>query len=75
MRGYVDASHPNVVRLFRLHEHTKRLAQSALFIGGHFEAKEIETIFIDFIKTNKPTINFYLRPLVYNSSLTLTPKN
>jgi branched-chain amino acid aminotransferase len=66
------------ILLFRLPNHTKRLSQSAKFLGFSITAKEIETKILEFcrlnLKKNPSLTNFYLRPLIYVADLGLSPR-
>ena len=66
------------ILLFRLENHTKRLAQSAKFLGFSITQKEIETKIVEFCELNfakNPNLsNFYIRPLVYVADLGLSPR-
>jgi branched-chain amino acid aminotransferase len=66
LRGVIKENAAEVI-LFRLDLHTQRLSQSASFFGLDWKGQEIENKLIDFIKKNKPTKDFYLRPLIYAS--------
>ncbi len=73
MRGIV-LPEKNEILLFRLDKHAKRLSNSARYINYNISADYIASVIIEFVKQNKPNKSFYIRPLVYNSSLGITPK-
>lgn len=74
MRGWVDEETPSEVVLFRIRDHAKRLANSAKYLQAEYTAEQIEKLLVEFIKHNKPTKPFYIRPLVYTSDLGVSPR-
>jgi branched-chain amino acid aminotransferase len=74
LRGKINQDNPNEAILFRLDEHTKRLAQSAMFLGYSISDQFIKNTIISFVKQNTPTSDFYIRPLVYTSGLGIAPR-
>ncbi len=74
MRGIPDPQNPSQILLFRLDRHCQRLSQSAKFLNYELTAEKIEQIIIDFVKKNKPSTSFYIRPLVYSSGLGIAPR-
>jgi branched-chain amino acid aminotransferase len=74
MRGTINPNNPNQVLLFRLKDHAKRLSDSAKFFNYDISPEYIATKIIEFIKANKPTTSFYIRPLVYISGLGISPR-
>ncbi len=74
LRGIPDPENPNQVLLFRLDRHAQRLSQSAKFLHYDVPASQIQEVLIEFIKKNKPTKPFYLRPFVYTSDLGISPR-
>jgi branched-chain amino acid aminotransferase len=62
------------ISLFRLNNHSKRLSQSAKFLGFNLDPKFIQDKIIEFIINNKPTSNIYIRPLIYTSDLGIAPR-
>lgn len=74
LRGIPDPENPNQVLLFRLDRHAQRLSQSAKFLHYDVPANKIQEVLIEFIKKNKPTKPFYLRPFVYTSDLGIAPR-
>ncbi|MEA5534318.1 branched-chain amino acid transaminase [Crocosphaera sp. XPORK-15E] len=74
MRGIPDPGNPNQVLLFRLERHCQRLSQSAKFLNYDLPADKLQQIIIDFVKKNKPSKSFYMRPLVYTSGLGVAPR-
>lgn len=74
LRGIPDPENPNQVLLFRLDRHAQRLSQSAKFLHYDVPASKIQEVLIEFIKKNKPTKPFYLRPFVYTSDLGIAPR-
>lgn len=74
MRGIPDPENPSQILLFRLDRHCQRLSQSAKFLNYELSAQKIEQIIIDFVRKNKPSSSFYIRPLVYTSGLGIAPR-
>jgi branched-chain amino acid aminotransferase len=74
LRGIPDPQNPQQILLFRLDRHCKRLSQSAKFFGHDLPADKIERIIVDFVKKNRPSASFYIRPLVYSSGLGIAPR-
>jgi branched-chain amino acid aminotransferase len=74
LRGIPDPQNPQQILLFRLDRHCQRLSQSAKFLNYDLPADKIEQIIIDFVKKNKPSRSFYIRPLVYSSGLGIAPR-
>lgn len=74
LRGLPDPENPAQILLFRLERHCKRLSDSARFLQFDLEASDIKSVIIDFVKQNRPTEPFYIRPLVYTSDLGIAPR-
>jgi branched-chain amino acid aminotransferase len=74
LRGIPDSQNPERILLFRLDRHCKRLSQSAKFLNYNLPADKIENIIVDFVKKNRPSQSFYIRPLVYSSGLGIAPR-
>lgn len=74
LRGLPDPENPAQILLFRLERHCKRLSDSARFLQFDLEASQIKSIIIDFVKQNRPSEPFYIRPLVYTSDLGIAPR-
>jgi branched-chain amino acid aminotransferase len=74
MRGWVDEKSPHQTILFRLDEHTKRLSRSSIYLQADYSAHFFNKNITDFVKKNKPTKPFYIRPLVYISDLGISPR-
>lgn len=74
LRGIPDPQNPNQVLLFRLDRHCQRLSNSARFLHFDLPADKIQSIIVEFVKKNKPTTSFYIRPLVYTSDLGIAPR-
>lgn len=74
LRGIPDPKTPNQVLLFRLDLHCRRLSDSAKFLNHELPADKIQSLIIDFVKKNRPTTSFYIRPLVYTSDLGISPR-
>jgi branched-chain amino acid aminotransferase len=74
LRGLPDPANPDHILLFRLERHCKRLSDSARFLQFELPASHIKSVIIDFVKKNRPTEPFYIRPLVYTSDLGIAPR-
>ncbi len=74
MRGWVNESQPDRAILFRLDRHTQRLSNSARFMHYDLPAAKIQEILVEFVRQNRPTKPFYLRPFVYSSGLGIAPR-
>lgn len=74
MRGIPDPNHPGHILLFRLDRHTQRLSASAHLLHYDLPADTIESIIIEFVRKNRPTTSFYIRPFVYTSDLGISPR-
>ena len=74
MRGIPDPQNPNQILLFRLDRHCQRLSNSAKFLKYDLSAEKIEEVIINFVKKNKPSESFYIRPFVYTSDLGIAPR-
>jgi branched-chain amino acid aminotransferase len=74
LRGIPDPQNPDQILLFRLDRHCKRLSDSAKLLQYDLPADKIQAIITDFIKKNKPTQSFYIRPFVYTSGLGISPR-
>ncbi len=74
LRGIPDPQDPQQILLFRLERHCQRLSDSAKFLCYDFPADKIQNILVEFVKKNKPTTSFYIRPFVYTSDLGIAPR-
>lgn len=74
LRGIPNPENPEQILLFRLDRHCQRLSNSAKFLLYDLPADKIHNIITDFVKKNKPTQSFYIRPLVYTSDLGISPR-
>lgn len=74
MRGIPNPQNAKEILLFRLDRHCQRLSQSAKFLNYELPADKIQQIIIDFVKRNKPSESFYIRPLIYTSGLGIAPR-
>ena len=73
MRGLPDPDSDRIL-LFRLDRHCARLSDSAKLLNYDLPADKIQQIIIDFVKKNKPSKPFYIRPFVYTSDLGIAPR-
>jgi branched-chain amino acid aminotransferase len=74
LRGIPDPENPDRILLFRLDRHCQRLSQSASFLHCDFPADKIQQVIVDFVKKNRPSKSFYIRPFIYTSSLGIAPR-
>lgn len=74
LRGILDPQAPQQVLLFRLDRHCQRLSDSAKFLHYNLPAEKIKETIVEFVKINKPTTSFYIRPFVYTSDLGIAPR-
>lgn len=74
MRGIPNPDNSGQILLFRLDRHCQRLSQSAKFLNYDLSADKLREIIVDFVKKNKPSTSFYIRPLVYSSGLGIAPR-
>ncbi|NEO00215.1 MAG: branched-chain amino acid transaminase [Moorea sp. SIO3I7] len=74
LRCIPDPKNPQQCLLFRLDRHCQRLSNSARLLHYNLPPDKIETIIVEFIKQNKPTKSFYIRPFVYTSDLGISPR-
>ena len=74
MRGLPDPENPDRILLFRLDRHCSRLSDSAKLLNYDLPADKISQVIIDFVRKNKPSKPFYIRPFVYTSDLGIAPR-
>lgn len=74
LRGIPNPEDPNQILLFRLEQHCQRLSNSARFLHYDLPADKIQAIIVEFVKQNKPSTSFYIRPFVYTSGLGIAPR-
>lgn len=74
LRGMPDPANPNQILLFRLNRHAARLSNSARLLNFDLPADKIQATITEFVKKNKPTTSFYIRPFVYTSGLGIAPR-
>lgn len=74
LRGIPDPANPDRILLFRLDRHSQRLSQSASFLHCDFPPSKIQQVIVDFVKKNRPSKSFYIRPFIYTSSLGIAPR-
>ncbi|ERN42378.1 branched-chain amino acid aminotransferase, group I [Rubidibacter lacunae KORDI 51-2] len=74
LRGIIDPQNSQQVLLFRLDRHAARLSQSARFLHYDLPAEKIQASIVEFVRHNRPTKSFYIRPLVYTSDLGIAPR-
>jgi len=75
IRGYLDQD-GETINIFRLREHAARLLRSAKLLRmelPHDIDSVVETV-LELTRRNAPTSDVYYRPLVYKSSVQLTPR-
>lgn len=74
LRGIPNPGNPKEILLFRLENHCQRLSHSARFLHYDLPAAEIKSVIIQLVQKNRPTVPFYIRPLVYTSGLGIAPR-
>jgi branched-chain amino acid aminotransferase len=74
MRGIPNPADPGEVLLFRADRHARRLSQSARLLLHELPEETIHAALGSFLKANKPTSPFYMRPFVYTSDLGIAPR-
>lgn len=74
MRGIPNPDNAEQILLFRLDRHCSRLSDSAKLLNYDLPGAKIQQIIVDFVKKNKPTKPFYIRPFVYTSDLGIAPR-
>ena len=74
LRAIPDPSGQPRMLFFRLDRHIRRLSQSAGFLLGNIPEERIMAGIQAMVKSNKPRVPIYLRPLVYASCLGLMPR-
>jgi len=74
LRVIPDPLAPNTMLFFRLDRHTERLSQSAKLLNYDLGSEQIKEVLIEIVKRNKLSKSLYLRPLVYCSSLGISPR-
>lgn len=74
LRGTPNPQNPNEILLFRLERHCQRFSHSARFLHYNLPAAQIKATIVEFVQRNRPTVPFYIRPLVYTSGLGIAPR-
>jgi branched-chain amino acid aminotransferase len=74
MRGIPNPTDPDEVLLFRADRHARRLSQSARLLLHELPEETIHSAIRAFLKANRPTCPFYMRPFVYTSDLGIAPR-
>ena len=74
IRGLPALHAEDQVLMFRLEAHCQRLSRSAKYLGYSITPDTLQSILIDFVRLNRPRFPFYLRPLIYTSSLGIAPQ-
>lgn len=74
LRGIPDPEDSKKILLFRLDRHCQRLSDSAKLLQYDLPAKKIEEVIVDFVRKNRPTASFYIRPFIYTSGLGIAPR-
>lgn len=74
IRGFPAAQDVNQILLFRLSDHCRRLSQSAKYLNTKINPLDLEAKLIEFVRRNQPQTAFYIRPLIYTSSLGISPR-
>ena len=74
MRGIPNPSDPAEILLFRADRHARRLSQSARLLLHELPESTIHKAIAAFLRANRPTCPFYMRPFVYTSDLGIAPR-
>lgn len=74
LRGFPNPQNSQEILLFRLDRHSKRLSNSAKLLNYDLPADKIQSTIVEFVKKNKPSNPFYIRPFVYTSDLGIAPR-
>jgi branched-chain amino acid aminotransferase len=74
MRGIPNPADPDEVLLFRADRHARRLSQSARLLLHELPEETIHAAIGSFLRANRPTCPFYMRPFVYTSDLGIAPR-
>lgn len=75
VRGYLDQDGATI-NIFRLRDHATRLLRSAklLRMDLPYDVDSVMATLVELTRRNAPTSDVYYRPLVYKSSVQLTPR-
>jgi branched-chain amino acid aminotransferase len=75
IRGYLDAD-GETINIFRLPDHAARLLRSAKLLRAElpFDRERLAATIVDLVERNAPSGDVYIRPFVYKSTVTLTPR-
>jgi branched-chain amino acid aminotransferase len=74
LRGIPDPQTGDRILLFRLDRHCQRLSTSARLLNYDLPPETIQSVIVDFVKKNRPSVSFYIRPFVYTSDLGISPR-
>jgi branched-chain amino acid aminotransferase len=74
MRGLPNPSDRGEVLLFRADRHARRLSQSARLLLHELREETVHEAIQAFLRANRPTCPFYMRPFVYTSDLGIAPR-
>ena len=74
IRGLPAPDTANQILLFRLDAHCQRLSRSAKYLNYSVAPDVLQSISIEFVRRNQPAFPFYVRPLIYTSSLGIAPR-
>lgn len=75
VRGYLDQD-GETINIFRLRDHATRLLRSAKLLRMNLphDVDSVMETMVELTQRNAPTTDVYFRPLVYKSSVQLTPR-
>jgi branched-chain amino acid aminotransferase len=75
VRGYLDQD-GETINIFRLRDHATRLLRSAKLLRMNLphDVDSVMATMVELTRRNAPTSDVYYRPLVYKSSVQLTPR-
>jgi branched-chain amino acid aminotransferase len=74
MRGIPNPADAGEVLLFRADRHARRLSQSARLLLHDLPEETVHKAISAFLKANRPSCPFYMRPFVYTSDLGIAPR-
>ncbi len=74
MRGLPNPADANEILLFRADRHARRLSQSARLLLTELPEETVHSAIDAFLRANRPSCPFYMRPFVYTSDLGIAPR-
>lgn len=74
LRAVPDSRDSSNMLFFRIDRHAKRLSQSAHILNYDLSPDAIKEAIFEVVRRNRPSAAVYIRPLVYCSSLGISPR-